>query len=61
MFVGVCASIKEPVTKDILLQVVETERCLQPYPERGGVQGGGEERGLMPPPRKMLRTDPLSS
>ena len=65
--VGVCASIKEPVTKDILLQLVETERWLQPHPptqdsqQVGGVQRRGEDRGLMPPPKKMPRTEPLSS
>lgn len=56
---GVCASIKEPVTKDILLQLLEAERWMPPHllQESRGEDG---TRGLMPPPKKMPRSQPPS-
>ena len=54
---GVCASIKEPVTREILLHVVETERWTRPHtppPLHESARGG---EGLMPPPTKIPRSD----
>ena len=59
---GVCASIKEPVTKDILLQLIETERWMPPHPHPPLQECRGEDgtRGLMPPPKKIPRSQPPS-
>ena len=54
---GVCASIKEPVTSDILLHVVENERWVLRQP----AVSSDQTQQLMPPPKKMPRTEPQPS
>jgi mRNA-capping enzyme len=58
--VSVCASIKEPVTRDILLHVVEAERWSRHKPPPPSAAPPTLEAGqeLMPPPRKIPRTQP---
>lgn len=54
--VGVCASIMEPVTVDILLRVIEAERWSHPqHPSHTTPQP--DSRNLMPPPKKLPRID----
>ncbi|XP_014784120.1 mRNA-capping enzyme [Octopus bimaculoides] len=51
---GVCNSIRHPVTKEILLDIVERKRSMPPMGSGGG--GGSRDQELMPPPSKKRAT-----
>jgi mRNA-capping enzyme len=55
---SVCSSIKEPVTRDILLRVVENERWVPRLPP---TTTPSDTQQLMPPPKKIPRTEPQPS